>query len=267
MRNLKTWAVLLAGALFISILCLAGCGTQDNGEQKQTGDLPYQGQSLLVYSGAGFSKAMDAVGAAFEEKYGARVNFNYAGVGQLLSQMEISKKGDVFFAGLREMEIVEQKGIANEYVSVVYHIPAIAVPKGNPAGISSLEDLARPGVKLILGDDQSTMIGKKGAKIFEKSGLAGIEENVVARTATVNEVVTKLSLKQADAGLVFEDNGYGVKDLEIIPIPEEQNDVDLGALCVLDFTKNAELAQAFVDFASSSEGEAIFIDHGFKIVE
>ncbi|MEG3069547.1 MAG: hypothetical protein RQM92_00600 [Candidatus Syntrophopropionicum ammoniitolerans] len=51
MRNLKIWAVLLVGALFIATLCLAGCGTQNDGEQKQAGALPYQGQSLLVYSG------------------------------------------------------------------------------------------------------------------------------------------------------------------------------------------------------------------------
>ncbi len=270
MSKLKIWAVLLAGVLCLSVLGLAGCGRQDGAEHTgdaQTQALPYQGQDLLVYSGAGFSKAMDAVGAAFEKKYGAKVNFNYGNVGQILSQMEISKQGDVLLAGLDEMDIAKQKGFADKYVSVVYHIPVIAVPQGNPAAITGLADLAKPGVKLILGDEKSTVIGKKGAKIFEKNQLTAAEQNVVARTATVNEIVTNLTLKQGDAGLIFEDNASAAKDLEIIPIPEAQNAIDIGALCTLSFSKNAELAQAFVDFTASGEGKAIFLDKGFKAVE
>jgi molybdate transport system substrate-binding protein len=211
---------------------------------------------------------MDELGQAFEAKYGAKVNFNYAACAQLLSQMEISRQGDVFVGGsLGDMEISKQKGFADKYVEAAYHIPAIAVPKGNPAGITGLDDLAKPGVKLILGDEQATAIGKKGSKIFEKNKLTGIEKNVVARAATVNEVVTKIGMKQGDAGLVFEDNGSGAKDIEIISIPQEQNVIDKVPVCVLSFTKNAELAQTFVDFTKSDEGKAIFVKHGFKTID
>ena len=169
---------------------------------------------------------------------------------------------------LGDMDIAKQKGFADKYVEVAYHIPAIAVPKGNPAGITSLADLAKPGVKLILGDEKANAIGKKGAMIFEKNKLqAGIEKNVVARAATVNEIVTQIGMKQGDAGLIFEDNGFDAKDIEIISIPQEQNAIDKVPVCVLSFTKNAELAQAFVDFVKSDEGKAIFVKHGFKTIE
>lgn len=275
MNKMKRWTLLLISLLLMSVLCLAGCGKQTSNvessntkktEPAQT--LKYQGQSLQVHSGAGLSKAMDEMGQAFEKKYGAKVNFNYAGCAQLLSQMEINKQGDVFVGGsLNDMDIARQKGFADKYVEVAYHIPAIAVPKGNPAGISGLADLAKPGVKLILGDEKANAIGKKGVKIFEKNKLTGIEKNVVARAATVNEIVTQIGMKQGDAGLIFEDNGVGAKDIEIISIPKEQNAIDKVPVCVLSFTKNAELAQAFVDFISSDIGKAILVKHGFKTIK
>ncbi len=274
MGRLRWGSLLLVVVFMFAAFGLTGCGQPTDGDteadQNNAGEaLAYEGQSLLVYSGAGLSMAMDEIGSSFTQKYGATVNYNYAGCAQLLSQMEINRSGDVFAGGsLNDMEIAQQKGYANEYYEVVYHIPAIAVPKGNPAQIKELADLARPGVKLVLGDDKSNAIGKKGAKIFSKNGLeAGVAENVVTRTATVNEIVTFIAMKQGDAGLVWEDSAAGAKDIEIIKIDEEQNIIDKVPLCVLEFTEKRELAQAFVDFANSAEGRAVFAKHGFKAVE
>lgn len=266
-----------AGKLFIGLLMIlglllafTGCGNQsaDTSQNNPEQALNYQGESLMVSSGAGLSKAMDEIGQAFEQKYGATVNLNYAGCAQLLGQMEINQKGDVFIGGsLHDAEIALQKNFTYEYVEIAYHIPAIAVPKGNPAGIISLVDMAKPGMKLILGDEKSNAIGKKGAKIFEKNNLIeAINTNVVARGVTVNEIVTQVGLKQGDAGLIWEDNGVNATDIEVIPIPEEQNVIDKVPACVLSFTENPELAQAFVDFLSSDEGQSIFVKHGFKTI-
>jgi len=270
MNGMKRWTTLFIAILMIAALGLTGCSklasNVDTSNVAQT--LKYQGQSIQVHSGAGLNKAMDEMGQAFELKYGAKVNFNYAGCAQLLSQMEINKQGDVFVGGsLGDMDIAKQKGFADKYVEVAYHIPAIAVPKGNPAAITTLSDLTKPGVRLILGDEKANAIGKKGAMIFEKNKLqAGIEKNVVARAATVNEIVTKIGMKQGDAGLIFEDNGFDAKDIEVISIPQEQNAIDKVPVCVLSFTKNTELAQAFVDFVKSDDGKAIFVKHGFKTI-
>lgn len=275
MSKNKLWALLLTMALIIGSLTLAGCSntTQSDKQpanQNQT-SAPAAGdkeESLMVYSGAGLRVPMDEIGKTFEEKNGVKVNYNFAGCAQLLSQMELSKQGDVFVGGsLNDMEIATQKGFTTEYYEVVYHIPAIGVPKGNPAGITGLADMAKPGVKLILGDEQSNAIGKKGAKIFAKNQIEGIEKNVVARDATVNEIVTHLAMKQGDAGLIWEDNGFNAKDIEVISIPAEQNVIDKVPVCTLSFSEQPELAQKFVDFVKSEEGKAIFVKHGFKPIE
>lgn len=260
----KSLAVFLIGILSLGLI---GCGVGDVASDPG-GNLEFQDETLLVYSGAGLSKAMDEIGQIFEENYGATIQLNYGGCAQLLGQMEINKTGDVFVGGsMNDADIALEKGFTEECVEVVYHIPAIAVPKGNPGEITSLEDMAKPGVKLILGDTQSNAIGKKGDKILEKNGLlAEVNANVVARGVTVNEIVTQIGLNQGDAGLIWADNGIGNEDIEIIEIPAEQNLMDKVPACVLNFTEKEDLAKAFVDFLISEEGKAVFVKHGFQSI-
>lgn len=262
---------MLVVCLMAALVAVGGC-SQDKSDGNKTAvedgeKTKVEDRSLTVYSGAGLRKPMDQIGQAFEEKTGVKVNYNYAGCAQLLGQMELTKEGDVFVGGsLNDMEIAQEKGFVEEYHKVVYHIPAIGVPKGNPAGITCLADMAKPGVKLVLGDAKSNAIGKKGEKIFAKNQLQ-VEQNVVARDATVNEIVTHLAIKQADAGLVWEDNGFNNPDIEIITIPEEQNVIDVVPVGRLTFSQQPELAQQFVDFVMSAEGQKIFENNGFKPVK
>ncbi len=260
----KLLSIIMMGILALGLI---GCGA-DNSDSDTAVDLEFQGETLLVYSGAGISKAMDEIGQVFEDTYGASIQLNYGGCAQLLGQMEINTTGDVFVGGsMNDADIALEKGFTKEFVEVVYHIPAIAVPKGNPADVATLEDLAKSGMKLILGDTQSNAIGKKGEKIFEKNGLLEeINVNVVARGVTVNEIVTQISLNQGDAGLVWADTGVGNSDIEIIEIPLDQNIMDKVPACVLTFTEKETLAQLFVDFLLSEEGKAVFIKHGFQAI-
>lgn len=260
----KLFSVILAGILLLGLI---GCSGKAVDSDPDVG-LEFEGQTLLVYSGAGISNAMDEIGQIFEDSYGATIQLNYGGCAQLLGQMEINKTGDVFVGGsMNDADIALEKSFTEECLEVVYHIPAIAVPKGNPAAITSLEDMAKPGIKLILGDNQSNAIGKKGEKIFQQNGiLEAINANVVARGITVNEIITQISLNQGDAGLVWADNGVGNSDIEIIEIPADKNIMDKVPACVLNFTEKEELAQAFVDFLLSEEGKAVFIKHGFEAI-
>ena len=260
-RKLSLWVLVVC--LMMALLAVGGCGESKTEDGKQA----VENRTLTVHSGAGLRKPMDEIGQAFEEKTGVKVNFNYAGSAQLLGQMDLTQEGDVFVAGsINDMKIAQEKDFAKVYHEVVYHIPVIGVPKGNPAGITCLADMAKPGVKLVLGDAESNAIGKKGEKIFAKNQLE-VEQNVVARDATVNEIVTHLAMGQGDAGLIWEDNGFGNKDIEIIAIPEDQNIIEMVPICCLTFSQEPELAQQFVVFVMSEEGQKIFAKHGFKPVK
>jgi molybdate transport system substrate-binding protein len=225
----------------------------------------FAADSLLVYSGAGMRKPMDQIGVVFQEQYGTRVKYNYAGSNALLSQMELTKEGDVYMPGeTMYIEIAAKKGLVDYQKLTCYHIPIITVPKGNPAHITCLEDLARPGVKLIFGDPKVAATGRTAKKILEKNNLyEKAWANVVATVPTMNEVMVQIALGQADASINWWDTVKAVKDIDVVEIPKEQNMIRIIPVGVTTFTKNPETAKKFVDFCASQEGRGIFEKHGF----
>ncbi len=122
------------------------------------------------------------------------------------------------------------------------HTPGYAVPKGNPANITSLEDLTRSGVRVVLGDPKSNAIGETAQKIFEKNKIEGVDKNVVSLTATVNEILVALKAGNADAAIVTKDGAHGNEaDLDLIEIPADQNIDQIIPICVLTSTTNHEM--------------------------
>jgi molybdate transport system substrate-binding protein len=267
-------------ALFLSLLLafglgLPGCGStgEDNPGTSAQADQtlpPETGEpvALLVYAGAGLKTAMEAVKAAYEAEHNVLIEYVYAGSTQLLSQIELSGKGDVFVVGSEKAyETAVEKGYAAaEYELIAHHTPCIAVQAGNPKGISSLEDLAQEGIRVILGDPEANAIGQTAQKIIEKTGLTGINDNVVSQTSTVNEIVTQIAMGQADAGIVTLDSIHSNTDIEIIEIPDDQNIDQIIPAGTLTASQNLDAAQSFVSFLASDAGKQIFEENGFPAV-
>jgi len=247
---------LIAGALFV-----AGCTTTGS----TAGSVPTQTQeSLLVYSGAGLKSAMEDIGKAFTDKYGIGVQYTYGGSGMLISQMNLTRKGDVFIPGSTvEYATAQKQGLVSDCRMVAYHVPVIAVLKGNPKGITSIQDFAKPGLKVALGDVNATAIGKAGAKMFAKYNITdAVGRNVITRTPTINELTVIMNTGQADASLLTLDQ-INPEKVDAITIPVSDNVVLIVPIGVTTFTKNSERAQKFADFVASDEGKAIFARHGF----
>ncbi len=159
-----------AGAADDGICLCRICASREQEEEAEPAE--EYAESIMVYSGAGMRKPMDEIGLAFEGKYGTKVTYNYAGSNALLSQMELTKEGDAYMPGeTMYIDIANEKGLTDYQQLVCYHIPIITVPKGNPGNITCLEDLAKPGVRLVWGDPDVAAIGKTGKGILEKNGL------------------------------------------------------------------------------------------------
>jgi molybdate transport system substrate-binding protein len=221
---------------------------------------------LLVYSGAGLRKPMDKIGVSFEKKYGVFVRYNYAGSNTLLSQIELTKKGDCYMPGATMyIEKAKQKGFVDYEKPVAYHIPVIAVPEGNPAKIKGLANLTKPGVKIILGDPKAAACGKIAKKVLKKNKIYDdVQKNVIAYTATANELVVYVCMRQADAIINWKASLLGTEDkTDIVEIPKKQNCIKVIPIGRLTFSKNKEMARKFVDFVASFEGKAIFKACGF----
>jgi molybdate transport system substrate-binding protein len=217
-----------------------------------------------VYAGAGLKAPLDEISPLFTEKTGIAVQYNYGGAGTLVSQMNLTKKGDVFMPGSTvEFKTAKSQGLVNQSTLVAYHVPVIAVQKGNPKNIKTLADFAQPGLKVALGDANATAIGKAGAKMFAALNIsAAVEKNVVSRTPTINELTVIMQTGQADAAILTLDQ-YDAKTMDMITIPVSQNVVLITPIGATTFSKNTDAANQFVSFVASDDGKAIFAKHGF----
>ena len=259
----------MAGALLI-----AGCTSTQPGSQASpatstpavTNTSGSPQESILVYAGAGLKAPLDEIGPVFTKKYGIAVQYNYGGAGTLVSQMNLSKKGDVFMPGSTvEFKTARDQGLVNASQIVAYHVPVIVVQKGNPKNITSISDFARPGLKIALGDVNATAIGKAGAKMFQKFNItAAVEKNVVTRTPTINELTVIMNLGQADAALLTLDQVNPDK-MDAITIPLGDNVVLITPIGATMFSQKPDAANKFVNFVASDEGKAFFAKHGFPI--
>ena len=221
-------------------------------------------KTLLIYCGAGMKEPMDEIAEIFEEKEGVKIEYTYGGSAQLLSQIELYQTGDAYMPGaLAYIQSAMGKGFVDKNQSVVCHVISIVVPKGNPANITRLEDLAKPGVRVAIGEPTGPAIGQGTKKMLEKDGLwEAVSANAVVKTATVNELLVYVAMDQADAALIYEDL-FNPEAMEKIEIPKAQGKVDVVSIGTLTFSNNKEDAEKFMNFVASDEGQAIFAKHGF----
>lgn len=225
---------------------------------------------LKVYSGAGLIKPMEEFKAEFEKARGVQLDVHYGSSGELFGLLGMGQSCDVLIPGAAKYteDAVKNGWIEKESVHrLVRHVPVIAVPKGNPAGINSLEGLTRPGLKLAMGDPKGPAIGRVANKIFKKNGLAeSIKPNLQVLAPTVNQLLIYVALEQVDAAVIWGDLvtwAEGKGKLEVVDIPASQNLIKTIPTGVGTSSSDPELARAFNEYIASPEGMAIWKRHGF----
>ena len=221
-------------------------------------------RGALFDCGAGLKEPMEEISALFEEKEGIQIQYTFGGATQLLTQIELYQTGDLYMPGARSyIESAIDKGFVDETANVVYHVPCIITPKGNPADVDSLEDLAEPGVRVVLGDPMGPAIGKNSKSMLERSGIwEEVEKNVITFSVTVTELLVYISMEEANAAIVWEDL-YDPETMEKVEIPQEINEIKVIPIGTLAFSEKMESAEKFMNFVASEEGKAVFADYGF----
>jgi molybdate transport system substrate-binding protein len=264
--------LLLCMSLLIAGLLIPGTLAADNAtsSSNQSGNvsiddlLAKNPDALLIYAGAGLKKPVQEIGSTFTNETGIPVVYNFQGSGALLSQMDITHKGDVLIAGGSDAyKTAEDKGLVGQPQYIAYHVPIVAVQKGNPKNITSVEDFAKPGLKIGLGDIKATAIGTTGDKLFKDLGIAdAVEKNVVVRTSTINELVSAMNAGSIDASLLTLDQ-ISDKTMDTIPVKNVNDYVLVVAEGPTTFSKQSDKAQKFVDYVASDAGKDTFKKYKF----
>jgi molybdate transport system substrate-binding protein len=248
-RTRPTAALLLALGLLV-----AGCGGGDDAPEAAVGP-----GEIKVFAAASLTAAFTELGGRFTADGGTRVTFNFAGSQALATQLQQGAPADVFAsADTANMDKVRDlvglpQGFAGNLLQIV-------VERGNPKGIQGLEDLAGSGLKVVLAAPE-VPAGRYAEQALDKSGVkvrpASLEDNVKA-------VVSKVSLGEADAGVVYRtDVGAGGDKVEGVDIPREQNVPATYPIATVKGSRSQQRAQAFVDLVRSADGQRVLARFGF----
>ncbi|HCK65257.1 MAG TPA: molybdate ABC transporter substrate-binding protein [Anaerolineae bacterium] len=253
--------------LLFSIL-LTGCSSASS-----TPIVDSAPQTLLVFAAASLTDAFTEIGENFEaQNPNVAVTFNFAGSQALRTQIEEGAPADVFAsASGKEMETLITNAFVIKESSQIFlsNQLIIILPADNPAGINSLEDLAIDGVKIVLAAEE-VPVGNYARqaldlmnKSFSNNFKDNVLKNVVSNEDNVKQVVAKIQLGEADAGIVYTSDAIAATDLQTIEIPTELNIIAKYQIAPLVESANTDLANEFIAYVLSDEGQAILQKWGF----
>jgi molybdate transport system substrate-binding protein len=219
------------------------------------------GDSITVIAAASLTEAFTEIGAAFEAEHdGVDVTFSFGGSSSLVEQANQGVRADVLVTADRPS--MERAESAEAATVVAHNRLAILVEPGNPKGITGLADLARTDVVLVVCAPE-VPCGRIAAAALER---AGVDADPASLEESVKGVVSKVTLGEADAGLVYVTDvdaagrrGHGVA----IDTSGDPALVAEYLTAVLDQSRDADLAQAFVDFVAGPAGQLVLASYGF----
>ncbi len=219
--------------------------------------------TVTVFAAASMKSAFTSLGQQFEAAHpGTKAAFNYAGSQALAEQILNGAPADAFAsADSANMKKVTDAGLNAATPSVhATNQLEIAVPPDNPAQIKVFNDLAGPGVKLVLCAPAVPC----GAATVKVEKAAGVTLHAVSEEQSVTDVLAKVQAGEADAGLVYVTDVKAAGDkVKGIPFEESAEAINSNEITALKGGPQAALGQQFVDLVLSKEGKQVLTDAGF----
>lgn len=252
-------------ALGIALACLlTACGGTPSGNSSAAASSSAPaGGNLTVFAAASLKATFTELGHEFEAAHpGSKVGFSFGGSSDLVSQLQNGAPADVFAsADEANMAKAANAGLAAGTPQIfATNVLEIAVPPSNPAGIHTFQDLTRSGVRLVVCAQQVPC----GSAAQKAAKAAGLTLKPVSEEQSVTDVLGKVISGDADAGLVYvtDVKGTGGK-VNGVAFPESSAAVNRYPIAALQQSRNPALAQAFVDFVRSAQGQKVLADAGF----
>lgn len=237
-------------------------------------------RELTVFTAASLTGAFTELGQMYENETGIRVIFSFDGSQVLRTQIENGAYADIFVSANRgQMSTLKDEGfMKNSTISVfTRNKPTLIVPRDNPANIENISDLAKPGLKIVIGT-KDVPIGDYTLQILDKlskdtaygSGFKSkVMANVVSNEINVNYIVSKVALGEADAGIAYKSDVTEELSAKIakIEIPDKYNVVAEYPIGILGQSKYPAEAEEFINLVRSDKGVDVLGKYGFEPVE
>lgn len=278
----------LAVALILVILIISisayitfySYGTHSN-EKESSQQQPIE---LRVFVAASLGKVTEKYQQIFEKENNAKIIFNVGGSDSLYQQITSGSPADVYMAAdFKWTKKLLEEGFLynNEYWNFTTNVLVVVLPADNPANITDLWQLARPGTRIIvaawtvpagkytnmtLTKIQNTW-GEKSSPNYKGEEWINFREkvvsNIVSYETNVESVVAKVSMGICDAGFVYVSDAKSNTELKNIVIPDEVNTKGTYGIAVINDSAQSELAVRYVNFWISKDGQQLLHEYGF----
>jgi molybdate transport system substrate-binding protein len=248
---------------------------------------------LVLYVGGNYFFAMAPLVAEFEKQhpdYKARIYWETLPPGLLVKQIEAggtvtsgnmtwTARPDAYFAGLKKVEeLIGQGLLAGPAVPYVTNTLAIMVPKGNPAQVTGLVDLAKPELRLAMPNQEFEGIAVQIEASLKKVGGQALADTVYkTKVADGSTILTEihhrqtplfLMQKRADAGVTWQSEAMFQEQIgnpiTHVSIPDTQNTIGIYAGAMVKGAPHEEAAKLWLSFIHAPEALSIFARYGFK---
>lgn len=269
----------LYALLIILALSLVGCSSPETAAPEPTEaavEETIQEVTLTVFAAASLTDAFTELGLLFEEHNpGTTIALSFGSSSALATQLAEGAPADVFAsANTAQMQNAADAGrIAGEPVHFLTNSLVVIVPADNPAGITTLADLGNEGIAFVtalpdvpIRDFSDQVLANAAADAeygvdFQERVMA----NLVSEEDNVRQLSAKVALGEADAGIVYRSDVTPdiANQVQLIEIPEALNVIAVYPIAATNDSPNPDLAQAFVAFVLSAEGQAVLEKWGF----
>ncbi|MCI8524512.1 MAG: molybdate ABC transporter substrate-binding protein [Oscillospiraceae bacterium] len=247
----KTLVWLLAAVL---LPALAGCGRQEDAK-------------LTVYAAASLTETLTEISETYKD---AELCFNFDSSGTLATQIEEGSACDLFIsAAPKQMDQLEEDSLLADgtRLDLLENQVVLAVPEGNPADISSFDDLAarlKAGeIHLAIGNGD-VPVGQYTEKIFDFYGIdAGAAADCLTYGSNVKEVTTQVFEAAVDCGIVYATDAFSAGLTAVDAATPEMCGQVIYPAAVLKDAADREAAQAFLEYLTGDEAGAVFASVGF----
>jgi molybdate transport system substrate-binding protein len=224
-----------------------------------------------IFAAASLSEVFQEAARQVTKKSGYEYRFHFAGSQQLVAQIEQGAPADVFAsADDRWMSYASEHNLIDGSAQRFARNRLVVItPVANPGRVDKLEDLARSGVKVLIGIE-TVPAGRYARQVLAKLSNGSdygrrVLGNVVSQEENVKSIVAKIQLGEADAGFVYvtDVNSSLRGRVRVIPIPESANVIADYPIAFARSAPNREAAKAFVDYLLSTDGQALLARYGF----
>lgn len=220
---------------------------------------------LVILCGSSFLIPTQSLLTEFKTATGLEGTFTTGGSEDLLPNVKAKSIGDIFITHDPYLKYTKEAGAYADHADVGFLVPVLAVGRGNPHKITSLADLARPGIRAAISDPRYSTCGEMVDRLLEKKGIReAVMKNVENRLMKGHSALANLVKTGAvDAAVLWNGVAHAFRDsLEIVPLPDEFDQEIRVRVIALNYSRRTKQLQTFMEFVRS-RGPALFAEYGY----